>query len=220
GLDITRMALTGGEALAPFMGAFDVDLFLSKDARDVQLIIDSRMCAAACIYSPPTTFDPSDSQVRIAFDADAVLFSDESEQRYKKEGLEAFQKYEVENEDIPLAEGPFAKLLMKLSKIQAHLPSSIELTPLRLAIVTARSAPSHMRLIKTIRKWGVYVDQLYLMGGLPKDKVLKVFGAHIFFDDQDVHLEKASKVVPSGKVPYLSDSPLHSSRQMERETNG
>jgi len=208
GLEITRMAFSGGEPLAPYMEAFDIDLFLSKDIKDIQTVIDSKNCAAAYIYEPPKDFDPKDSRVKIAFDADAVLFSDESELRYKTEGMEAFHKYEMEHENEPLNEGPFAKLLIKLSKIQDHLPTRIELSPLRLAIVTARNAPSHMRVIKTLRKWGVYVDEAYFLGGIDKDKVLKAFGAHIFFDDQEAHLDKASKVVPSGKVPYQSDSPM------------
>ena len=208
GLDITRIALSGGEPLSPYIDAFDIDLFLSKDNNDVQAVIDSKSCAAAYIYAPPTEFKPLDNRVKIAFDADAVLFSDESEHRYKTEGLEAFHKYEQEHEDDVLAEGPFAKLLIKLSKIQEELPTTIELSPLRLAIVTARNAPSHMRVIKTLRKWGVYVDEAYFLGGLTKDKVLKAFGAHIFFDDQDVHLKDSSKFVPSGLVPYASDSPL------------
>lgn len=207
-LDISRIALSGGEPLAHYIDAFDIDLFLSKDAIDVQTVIDSKTCAAAFIYEPPTEFTPDTTRVKIAFDADSVLFSDESEHRYKTQGMEAFHKHESENEDVPLNEGPFAKLLIKLSKIQEQLPTSIELTPLRIAIVTARNAPSHMRVIKTLRKWGVYVDEAYFLGGLSKDKVLKAFGAHIFFDDQDVHLKKSSKYVPSGRVPYAFDSPL------------
>jgi 5'-nucleotidase len=207
-LDITRMAFSGGEPLAPYIDAFDIDLFLSKDVKDVQAVIDSKTCAAAYIYAPPKEFKPLDNRVKIAFDADAVLFSDESEHRYKTEGIAAFHKYEQEHEDEALGEGPFAKLLIKLSKIQEELPTTIELSPLRLAIVTARNAPSHMRVIKTLRKWGVYVDEAYFLGGLSKDKVLKAFGAHIFFDDQDVHLKESSKVVPSGRVPYAFDSPL------------
>jgi 5'-nucleotidase len=207
-LDITRIALSGGEPLSPFIDAFDIDLFLSKDVKDVQSVIDSKSCAAAYIYEPPTEFKPLDNRVKIAFDADAVLFSDESEARYKEEGMAAFHKYESEHENEPLGEGPFAKLLIKLSKIQEELPTTIELSPLRIAIVTARNAPSHMRVIKTLRKWGVYVDEAYFLGGLSKDKVLKAFGAHIFFDDQEVHLTESSKVVPSGKVPYAFDSPL------------
>lgn len=207
-LDITRMAFSGGEPLSPYIDAFDVDLFLSKDLNDVQSVIDSKSCAAAYIYEPPTEFKPTENRVKIAFDADAVLFSDESEYRYKVHGIEAFHKYEKENEDIPLGEGPFAKLLIKLSKIQQEFPTPIELSPLRLAIVTARNAPSHMRVIKTLRKWNVYVDEAYFLGGVAKDKVLKAFGAHIFFDDQEVHLSESSKVVPSGQVPYPYDSPM------------
>lgn len=210
-LDITRMAFSGGEPLAPYIDAFAIDLFLSKDANDVQAVIDSKKCAAAYIYAPPNEFKPLDNRVKIAFDADAVLFSEDSEYRYKKEGLTAFHKYEEEHQNEALAEGPFAKLLIKLSKIQEELPKTINISPLRLAIVTARNAPSHMRVINTLKKWGVYVDEAYFLGGLNKDKILKAFGAHIFFDDQDHHLRDSAQVVPSGRVPYPSDSPLHNS---------
>ena len=207
-LDITRIALTGGEPLAPYMDAFGIDLFLSKDPDDVHKIIDSSKCAAALIYAPPRSFNPKDNRVKIAFDADAVLFSEESEIRFKKEGLDAFREFEAQHENDPLQEGPFAKLLIKLSRIQEQLPTGIENSPLRLAIVTARNAPSHMRVIKTLRKWGVYVDEAYFLGKLDKYKVLDAYGAHIFFDDQELHLEKASEVVPAGKVPYKTDSEL------------
>ena len=207
-LDITRVALSGGESLSKYLKAFSIDLFLSKYEQDVQKVIDSGICASALIYAPPTDFNPEDSRVKIAFDADAVVFSDESECRFKREGMEAFYKYEKEHADEPLKEGPFAKLLMKLSAIQECFPTSIELSPLRLAIVTSRSMPSHFRVIKTLRKWGVYVDEAYFLGGLRKDELLKAFGAHIFFDDQDTHLTTSSKYVPSGKVPYHSSSQI------------
>ena len=177
--------------------------------------------ASALIYAPPTDFNPEDSRVKIAFDADAVLFSDESECRFKREGMEAFYKYEKEHADEPLKEGPFAKLLMKLSAIQECLPTSIELSPLRLAIVTSRSLPSHFRVIKTLRKWGVYVDEAYFLGGLRKDELLKAFGAHIFFDDQDTHLTTSSKYVPAGKVPYYSSSQINDAiKDKEERENG
>ncbi|MCA0362695.1 MAG: 5'-nucleotidase [Bacteroidetes bacterium] len=207
-LDITRIALTGGEPLSPYIESYAIDLFLSKEARDVQNIIDSKKCAAALLLEPPENFDTDDKRVKIAFDADAVLFSDESELRFKNEGIESFHKFESEHEDEPLKEGPFANLLKKLSHIQNHFPEGIKYSPMRLAIVTARNAPSHMRVIKTLRKWGVYVDEAHFLGGVSKDKVLKAFGAQIFFDDQDTHLGPASKWVPSGKVPYASDSQL------------
>jgi 5'-nucleotidase len=208
-LPITRMGFSGGEPLAPFIDAFQVDLFLSRDPRDVQTVIDSRRCAAAHICEPPERIEQEDFRVKIAFDADAVLFSEDSELRYKTEGIEAFHRHESEHEDIPLPEGPFAKLLVKLSRIQEALPTRIELSPLRIAIVTARSAPSHMRVINTLRRWGVYVDEAYFLGGLPKDEVLRAFGAQIFFDDQEIHTRSASRLVPTGKVPYPTDSPIH-----------
>lgn len=153
-LPVTRWAFSGGEPISPFLDAFDVDLFLSKDEKEVQKVIDNANCATALIYDPPSDYNPEMDRVKFAFDADAVVFSEESEQIYKEKGIEAFHKHEEENEDVPLKDGPFAELLKKLSKIQEHLPMTIELTPLRIAIVTARNAPSHMRVIKTLRHWG------------------------------------------------------------------
>lgn len=207
-LPITRWAFSGGEPLAPFIGAFDVDLFLSRDESDVQKIIDTTNCATALIYDPPENFVPETERVKFAFDADAVVFSEESEQIYKEQGIEAFHKHEKENEDVPLNDGPFAVLLRKLSNIQDDLPVEKELSPLRIAIVTARNSPSHMRVIKTLRHWNVYVDEAYFMGGLPKAKVLEAFGAHIFFDDQHTHLKDSSKKIPCGRVLYKSNSVL------------
>ena len=207
-LDITRSAFSGGEKISSYIEAFSVDLFLSKNESDVQEVIDSKLAAAALILEPPSNFISETGTVRIAYDADAELFSDESEQIYKSQGMAAFHKNETDNENIPLKEGPHGKLLKTLSRIQQYMDTTIELTPLRLAIVTARNSPSHMRVIKTLREWDVYVDEAFFLGGMSKDKVLKAFNAHIFFDDQDVHLDGARKVVPSAKVPYSSDSPL------------
>lgn len=207
-LDITRSAFTGGEKISGYIDAFSIDLFLSKSEIDVQEVIDSKTAAAALILEHPIDFNASQDTVRIAFDADAVLFADDSEQIYKSEGMAAFHKNESENENIPLKEGPHGKLLKTLSKIQQYMDTTIELTPLRIAIVTARNSPSHMRVIRTLRDWDVYVDEAFFLGGISKDKVLKAFNAHIFFDDQDVHLNDTKKVVPSAKVPYHSDSPL------------
>ena len=203
GLDITRAAFSGGENLSDYLEAFNVDLFLSKSEEDVQLAIDAG-CAAAILYAPPKEIDMS-QQIRIAFDADAVIFSEESERIYKSQGLEAFLEHEKVNVNKPLPEGPFAKLLKTLSFLQQQFENS----PIRLAIVTARNSPAHERVVQTLRTWNVHVDEAFFLGGLSKDQILKAYRAHIFFDDQEYHLDDTSKVVPSGKVPYKTGSPLH-----------
>lgn len=207
-LPITRLAFTGGEPLAPFIDAFKVDLFLSRDESDVQRIIDTANCATALIYDPPEKFIPDTDRVKFAFDADAVVFSEASEIIYKTRDIDAFHKHEKENEDVPMDDGPFANLIRKLSEIQDLMPIEKELSPLRIAIVTARNAPSHLRVIKTLRHWNVYVDEAYFLGGLPKDKFLEAYGAHIFFDDQDTHLSDSRKKVPCGRVLYKTSSIL------------
>jgi 5'-nucleotidase len=208
-LSITRSAFTAGESVPDYLDAFDVDLFLTTNVEDAQKVIDSRLCAAAILREPPEDSpEIPEGQVRIAFDGDAVLFSDESELVYKTEGIGAFHAQEDAKQDIPMEEGPYASLLQKLSKLQDRLPIRVEYSPIRIALVTARNSPSEMRVIKTLRAWGVYVDEAFFLGGVGKDKVLKAFRPHLFFDDQDVHLDAAAKLVPSGKVPYLSSSAL------------
>ncbi len=208
-LGITRSAFTAGESSADYLDAFDVDLFLTTNEADAQKVIDRGVCASAILSTPPEySCDTSDGQVRIAFDGDAVLFDESSELVYKDEGIEAFHENEDSSQDIPMNEGPFATFLKKLASLQERLPMRVEFSPVRIAIVTARSSPSEMRVIKTLRHWGVYVDEAFFLGGVEKSKVLKAFKAHIFFDDQDVHLESSSLVVPSGKVLYPSNSVL------------
>nr|WP_288453554.1 5'-nucleotidase [uncultured Pseudomonas sp.] len=205
-LDITRSAFSGGESLAPYLQAFDVDLLLTKHSEDVQTAIDTEQCAAAIIYDPPSDYLPDEEQIRFAFDADAVIFSEDSEFIYKTEGMAKFQSNELLNEDVELKDGPFAKLIRVLSTIHRKIGS--EKSPIKISIVTARNSPAHVRVIKTLRKWNVYVDQAFFLGGLAKDKILKALRPHIFFDDQTYHVEPASKVVPSSQVPYKSGSPL------------
>ena len=134
----------------------------------------------------------------MAFDGDAVLFSEESELIYKKEGLEAFIAHEKANVNNPLKQGPFAKLLFTIASIQEKFEDNE--SPIRTALVTARAAPTHERVIQTLNVWGVRIDEAFFLGGSEKAEVLEAFGADIFFDDQDVHLNSSSTLVPSAKV--------------------
>jgi 5'-nucleotidase len=151
----------------------------------------------------PRVIYPKAWQIRIAFDGDAVLFSDESERIYKEKGLGAFEENERENAENPLNEGPFANFLKKLSGIRQKLGT--DNCPIRIALVTARSAPAHERVIKTLRSWNVRVDEAFFLGGIDKREVLRAFGAQIFFDDQSIHTLSASMAVPAARVPYRQD---------------
>ena len=142
--------------------------------------------------------------IRIAFDGDAVLFSDQSERIYKEKGLEAFEENERNNAMNLLEGGPFAKFLITLSDLQREFPHEANGMgiPIRTALVTARSAPAHERVIRTLRAWNVRIDEAFFLGGVSKKEILEAFGAHIFFDDQEIHTGPASEVVPSARVPY------------------
>lgn len=199
GLDITRTALTSGRSLTQYLKAFEVDLFLSAEEKDVQGAIDAGV-AAGLVYKTDTSYENnSTSEIRIAFDGGAVLFSEESEEMYQTQGLPAFLEHEKKNAERPLSDGPFAKLLRTISFLQKQFGP--DKNPIRTALVTARNSPAHKRVILTLRGWGIRIDEAFFLGGAPKEGVLKAFGAHIFFDDQDVHLNSSSRVVPSAKVP-------------------
>jgi len=209
-LAITRSAFTGGESGVDYLQSFSVDLFLTTSIADAQRVIDARVCAAAILSPPPVAIEQmSDEQVRIAFDGDAVLFDESSELVYRTQGLDGFSANEDAAQDTPLPEGPYATLLKKLARLQERIPGRVEYSPVRIAIVTARSSPAELRVIKTLRHWGVYVDEVFFLGGVDKSQVLSAFKPHIFFDDQDLHLHAAAPMVPSGKVPYPTGSPLH-----------
>lgn len=202
GLDITRAALVGGNPIVPYLSAFRTDLFLSASEEDVQEAIDGGIAAGLICSHDNLSISPDEEidQIRIAFDGDAVLFSDESEQIFQSQGLAAFEDHERRKAGEPLSEGPFAKLLTTISLVQKQLEG--DKTQIRTALVTARGAPSHERVIRTLMSWGVRVDEAFFLGGIQKCDVLKAFGAHIFFDDQAVHTEPASKLVPAARVPY------------------
>lgn len=201
-LDISRAALGGGSNIAPYLNAFGVDLFLSADEEDVQEAIDCGIAAGQIYTKVMEGYDKLSeiAQIRIAFDGDAVLFSDDSEQIFQTKGLEAFVENERRNAKKALPEGPFAKFLKTISVLQSRFPPSI--TPIRTALVTARNAPAHERVIRTLRAWNVRIDEAFFLGGMSKKEILEAFQPHIFFDDQAVHADPASQVVPSAKVPY------------------
>ncbi|MFZ6816458.1 5'-nucleotidase [Undibacterium sp. Rencai35W] len=201
GLDISRAALVGGASLSPYLQAFNLSLFLSLHEDDVQAAINSGV-AAALLYGIPDNPQQELDQIRIAFDGDAVIFSDESERIYQEQGIEAFERHERDNANKALPEGPFARLLVALSFLQNNFKSADgRAFPLRTALVTARSSPAHERVIRTLRAWNIAIDETFFMGGVHKSAVLGAFKPHMFFDDQHGHCERASSVVATGRVP-------------------
>jgi 5'-nucleotidase len=198
--DIHRAFLSGGAPMAPYLDAFSVDLFLSRSLKDVEAALNADIPAAQ-VYAVPDHLSDEIDQIRIAFDGDAVLFSDESEAIYQSYGIEKFIEHEQEKVDTPLPEGPFFKLLKVLSSLQADT-QFVDNSPVRIAVVTARSIPTHERVIKTLNLWNVRVDEAFFMGGVPKTPILEKFKPHIYFDDQEAHCGPAASVVPTGRVPY------------------
>lgn len=197
GMKIERAAFTGGESPYRYMEAYGAGLLLSTNAGDVRKALEKGYAAATIL--PGSASGEDSGQLRIAFDGDAVIFSDEAERVYQERGLEAFSDSEREAAKRPLSGGPFKPVLETLHKIQSAYP--IDDNPIRTALVTARSAPAHKRVVLTLREWGIRIDEALFLGGRSKGEFLKTFGADIFFDDQQVHVESAQAHVATAHVP-------------------
>ncbi len=197
GLDIKRAAFTSGKSPYEYVQAFGSHLFLSAHREDVEYALQNG-CAAATIMSS-SQYDNHKTDLRIAFDGDAVIFSDESERVYQEHGLDAFTKSEKDAANKPLTGGPFKGFLHALQSLQSHFDTND--CPIRTALITARQAPAHERVIRTLRAWNIRIDEALFLGGLDKSEFLRAFGADIFFDDQQGHCESASQHVATAHVP-------------------
>ena len=204
GLGIERAAFTNGAPTHAYVRPFGADVFLSAHPEDVAHALAAGVAAATILPSKAPTL--ASAQLRIAFDGDAVLFGDQSERVSQEQGLEAFHRHESANAGLPLPGGPFRGFLDALHRIQGAFP--MDASPIRTALVTARSAPAHKRVILTLRAWGVRIDEALFLGGRDKGPFLEAFGADIFFDDSRSNVESARKHVATGHVPHgVSNEP-------------
>ncbi len=198
-LAITRAVFTSGESPFRYVAPFGANLFLSSSTEDVRQALNAGV-AAATILPYRAGHNTDSQQLRIAFDGDAVLFSDEAERIFKEQGLQAFTTSERETAKNPLSGGPFKEFLKALNFLQTKFDEQD--CPIRTALVTARSAPAHERVIRTLRAWDIRIDEAIFLGGKAKGPFLKSFGADIFFDDQQGHCESAREHVATGHVPH------------------
>ena len=197
GLPIERGVFTRGQPPWRYLRPLRATLFLSTHLSDVRAALEAGVPAAQVYPQSVHASDAHPHEVRIAFDGDAVLFSDEAERVYQAQGLGAFQQHEIDRADQPLPGGPFKPLLEALQKLQHAEHAGMKL---RTALVTARSAPAHERAIRTLMDWDIAIDEAMFLGGLPKGEFLREFEPDFFFDDQTGHIESAALHVPSGHV--------------------
>jgi len=206
-LDITRAAFTSGESPFNYIPAFNVSLFLSTNIEDVMSAITHGF-AAGRILNTKITDDLTDNELRVAFDFDGVIADDESEKIYKEHGqLDIFHDYETVNKDKPLNPGPLADFFKKLAFFQKMEEKKKENDSnykkiVKTSIITARNAPAHERALNTLKSWNVEVDEMYLLGGIEKKRVLEVHKPHIFFDDQISHLDPTLTDIPLVHIPF------------------
>ena len=206
GLSIQRGSFTRGQPPWRYLKPLHANLFLSAHLSDVRAALDAGVPAAQVYPQSAHASVAHPNEVRIAFDGDAVLFSDEAERVYQTHGLSAFQQHETEKAGQPLLAGPFKPLLAALHRLQQEGTAAMRI---RTALVTARSAPAHERAIRTLMDWHIEVDEAMFLGGLAKGEFLREFEPDFFFDDQTGHIESAARHVPSGHVASgISNPPL------------
>ena len=208
GLSIQRGSFTRGQSPWRYLKPLNANLFLSTHLSDVRAALDAGVPAAQVYPHSAHASEAHPHEVRIAFDGDAVLFSDEAERVFQAQGLSAFQAHEHAKASQPLLAGPFKPLLAALHRLQQEGTPAIRV---RTALVTARSAPAHERAIRTLMQWTIEVDEAMFLGGLPKGEFLKEFEPDFFFDDQTGHIESAAQHVPAGHVASGISNPPPSS---------
>ncbi|MBK0391635.1 5'-nucleotidase [Ramlibacter algicola] len=194
---IERGVFTQGRSPFRYLKPLQAKLFLSANADDVREALAAGFPAARVLMESVLAGDNYPNEVRIAFDGDAVLFSDQAERVFQDGGLDAFQRHESEKALQPLPDGPFKPFLQALHRLQA---SGTPAMKIRTALVTARSAPAHERAIRTLMHWNIHVDEAMFLGGLPKGEFLREFEPDFFFDDQTRHVDQAARHVPAGHV--------------------
>lgn len=197
GLPVERGVFTRGQSPWRYLKPLAANLFLSTNDADVRQALAAGVPAARVAAHSARASDAHPFEVRIAFDGDAVLFSDESERVFQIDGLAAFQAHERDHAALPLAAGPFKPFLEALHRLQREPGGPMRI---RTALVTARSAPAHERAIRTLMAWQIDVDEAMFLGGLPKGEFLREFEPDFFFDDQTGHIDNASPHVPAGHV--------------------
>ncbi len=197
-LHITRAAFCGGESPYRYVRAFGCDLFLSTHANDVRHALEHGVAAATLLPVPARASGDGSDELRLAFDGDGVLFSDQSERVFQEQGLDAFSATEAAAAE-PLEGGPFKSFLKALHDLQQEFEDAC---PIRTALITARGAPAHERVIRTLRAWNIRLDESLFLGGMNKAEFLNAFGADVFFDDQTRHCEGAAPEVTAGHVPH------------------
>jgi 5'-nucleotidase len=201
GLKIERGVFTRGRSPYRYLDALRANLFLSANEQDVMGALDARFPAARVLPESAQGGGRQGAEVRIAFDGDAVLFSDEAEAVFQREGLDAFTRHETKHALKPLPPGPFKPLLEALHRLQAAAGTDVPMR-IRTALVTARSAPAHERAVRTLVDWNIAVDEALFLGGLDKGEFLKAFQPDFYFDDQRGHVESARQHVATGHVPF------------------
>lgn len=212
GLDISRAAFLNGDEPGPYMEPFNAVLFLSANKNHVRHAMEQGL-PAGLVHGVVYTDDREDEELRIAIDFDGVLAGDSSEAAYARGGLDEFLQHEAEHATEPLEAGPLKAFVDRVAAIQRQERDRLKADPeykvrVKIAIVTARSAPGHKRVVHTLRDWGISVDQTFFLGGMDKARILRVFKPHIFFDDQWGHVEAAGAVSPAVHIPFGVRNPL------------
>jgi 5'-nucleotidase len=203
GLRLERGVFTRGRSPFRYLDALKANLFLSANESDVMSALDAKVPAARVYPESAQAASRHADEVRIAFDGDAVLFSDEAERVYQKDGLNAFTRHETVHAQQPLPPGPFKPLLEALHRLQSASRTEKGFPmKVRTALVTARSAPAHERAVRTLMEWNIAVDEAMFLGGLDKSAFLKAFEPDFFFDDQRGHIDSARAHVAAGHVPF------------------
>ncbi|MEW2051090.1 5'-nucleotidase [Streptomyces sp. NPDC005476] len=205
-LPISRAIFMQGRSPYHFMPALNMSLFLSANEDDVREAVALGLPAGR-VLGPAVADEGDDQDLRIAFDFDGVLADDASEQVYRAGGIEGFRSHETTNAATPHDPGPLRDFLAGVNRLQRReeeqraQDADYEIR-VHVSLVTARAAPAHERPVRSLKNWGVTVNDAFFLGGIDKSTIMEVLRPHIFFDDQVGHLTGTARSTPSVHIPF------------------
>ncbi len=195
-LEIMRAVFTGGQPLDPYLAALRVDLFLCNDESEARAALDAGI-SAGVVCDGGELAREGESEIRVAFDGDAELFADDGEA-----GEAADPASRSAGRGAPPAS--FARLLGALAMFGSD--GRGRGPRLRTALVSSRTGAVQERMLRTLRRFGLQLDEAFFVGDLPKSEILAAFRPHVAFGEHPRAAARTLRPV-AAVAPAAPDEP-------------
>ncbi|XP_078256251.1 cytosolic 5'-nucleotidase 1A-like [Rhinoraja longicauda] len=200
GLSIERFCLTGGTSPISYLKAYHTNLYLSSDPVKVAKALSEGIAAATLCHLDKDA-QLSEQQLRVAFDGDSFV-SQEPNEKSSKNYMLADSLCDYEPKPTPQMQqtgrggatepgkGLLVGFLEAIGKIQKKFYAKNQRMdcPIRVYLIIKKGGSAvGLKALKTIRSWGLDVDEAFILSGLSATVLLNKICPHIYLDEQSLH---------------------------------